>query len=416
MAGMTDLKLKKLLREAPDTTLVGVGRGLAVQVRPAAGGGRSYSWVFRYQIAGKRRAMGLGHYPTLSLADASERAAEARKKVAQGVDPVEEQRAQEASAQAAKVRDVTFKQAALTYIEAHRAGWRSEKHQWQWKRTLEQFAFPAIGEKPVAEISTADVLELLSKIWRVKPETATRVRSRIELVLDAAAAQGQREGANPARWRGHLDKLLPRRSKVAPVKHQPAMPWRDLPEFWPEVAGSSDVVARALCFCILTAARTSEVLLARWSEIDFTARTWTVPAVRMKAHREHTVPLSDAAIEILRAQQGAGSEYIFPGRRMRGEHRPLCNIAMLARLRRKREGLSVHGFRSSFRDWAAEATHHPHFVAEAALAHVVADKVEAAYRRGDLLEKRRALMSDWASYVTGKSANNVIPFPKESVA
>lgn len=401
-----DKLLQRMIREAKVPSLLRVGDGLYLQISRT----RSTSWKFRYQINGKRRDMGLGSYPKLSLAEAANEAVDAGRLVAQGIDPIAKQEADDQAEAAAKAKSdagvMTFRRAAESYIEAHRAGWRNAKHAWQWERTMEMFAYPKIGEKAVAEIATDDILSVLAQIWTTKPETASRVRSRIELVLGAAAALGHRSGANPARWRGHLDKLLS--ARIAKVVHQPAMAWRELPQFWPKVAGSPDVVARALAFTILTAARTSEVLLATWEEFDLSAGLWRVPAKRMKAGAEHVVPLPDAAIEILQAQKGADPKYPFPGRRMRGEQRPLCNVAMLARLRRLEPGLTVHGFRSSFRDWAADATDYPDYVVEKALAHAISNKVERAYRRGDLLEKRRSLMADWATFVATKPANNIV--------
>lgn len=402
-----DKVLQKAIREAARPSYITVDRGLLLQVSKSG----STSWILRYKSAGKRREMGLGSYPATSMGDAKRRATELRLQRDDGIDPIEARRRQRAS----EAGSQTFQQAAEAYIAAHRAGWRNAKHAWQWGRTLEMFVYPKIGNRPVDGITTAEVLAVLTPIWTTKPETATRIRSRIELVLDAAAAQGHRNSVNPARWRGHLDKLLPARSKVARVVHQPAIPWPEMRAFWSTLTESIDTVSCALQFTILTASRTSEVTGAKWSEIDLEARLWRVPGDRMKAGRDHAVPLSDAACAILRDQMARQSStlgadrYVFPGRRMKGQHRPLSNLAMLMRLRRLRPGFTVHGFRSTFRDWAAEETHYPRDVAETALAHVVSDKTEAAYKRTDLLEKRRALMADWASYLTSKPADNVVP-------
>jgi integrase len=402
-----DKLLQKLIREAKAPSMLRVDAGLYIQI----GANRTTAWIYRYQIAGKRREMGLGTYPELSLAEAGEKAGDARKLIARGEDPLAARQAANAQPEAVW----SFKVAAEAYIEAHRAGWRNAKHAWQWSRTLEMFAYPKIGEKPVADVSTADVLAVLTPVWTTKPETATRIRSRVELVLDAAAAHGHRDPVNPARWRGHLDKLLPARSKVAKVVHQPAIPWPEMRAFWSKLTASIDTVSHALQFTILTASRTGEVIGATWSEIDLASRLWRVPGSRMKAGRDHQVPLSDAACAILldqMARQGFTSRadwYVFPGRRMKGEHRPLSNLAMLMRLRRLRPGYTVHGFRSTFRDWSAEETHYPRDVAEMALAHVVSDKTEAAYKRTDLLEKRRALMADWSAFLTTRPAENVVP-------
>lgn len=396
-----DKLLQKLIRDAKAPSMLRVDSGLYLQI----GVSRTTAWIYRYQIAGKRREMGLGTYPELTLAEAGEKAGEARKLAKRGEDPISARRAEDAAAKAVW----TFKVAAESYINTHRAGWRNAKHAWQWTRTLEMFVEPFIGDKAVDAITTEDVLACITPIWTAKPETAVRVRNRIELVLDAAAAQGHRSGANPARWRGHLDKILPKRSKVQRVRHQPALPWQEMKTFWPKLAATPDTVARAMAFTILTASRTSEVLNTKWSEIDLEARLWRVPGDRMKAGRDHTVPLPDAACDILRSQQGLDDDLVFPGRRMGGRRAPLSNMAMLMRLRRIHPGITMHGFRSTFRDWCSEETHYPRDVAEMALAHVISDATEAAYRRGDLLEKRRALMADWAAFITTKPADNVVP-------
>jgi integrase len=404
---VSDKVLQQRIRETAGPAYIKVGTGLLLQV----GKSGSTSWILRYKVGGKRREAGLGSYPAVSLATAKQEGERLRLQRNEGADPIEARRQKRAAERAEEAAAVTFKKAAGRYIEAQRAGWRNAKHAWQWTRTLEMFAYPKIGETPVGDITTADVLACLTPIWTTKPETAVRVRNRIELVLDAAAAQGQRDGANPARWRGHLDKLLPKRSKVRKVRHQPALAWQEMPTFWPKLTESPDTVARAMAFTILTASRTSEVLNARWQEIDLEARLWRVPGDRMKAGRDHTVPLSDPACAILRGQRGADEDLVFPGRPMGGRSAPLSNMAMLMRLRRIRPGMTVHGFRSTFRDWAAEETSYPRDVAEMALAHVVSDATEAAYRRGDLLEKRRKLMADWAAYITTNPADKS---PEES--
>lgn len=417
MAVTNDKVLQQRIRETAGPDYIKVDKGLLLQVSKTG----STSWILRYKVGGKRREAGLGSYPAVSMAKAKQDAERLRLQRNEGADPIEVRRQKRAAEKVEQMAEesatVTFKKASEQYIEAHRAGWRNAKHAWQWSRSLEMFVEPFIGEKVVAEVSTADVLAILTPLWTKKPETATRVRSRIELVLDAAAAQGHRDPVNPARWRGHLDKLLPARSKVAKVVHQPAIPWQEMRVFWSELTKSIDTVSHALQFTILTASRTGEVIGARWSEIDLEARLWRVPGSRMKAGRDHQVPLSDAACAILRdqmARQTTGSapspeQFIFPGRRMKGQHRPLSNLAMLMRLRRLRPGYTVHGFRSTFRDWCAEETHYPRDVAESALAHVVSDKTEAAYKRTDLLEKRRALMADWSGYLTSRPAANVVP-------
>lgn len=353
--------------------------------------------------------MGLGPYDAegkrgLTLAGAREAAADAQRLLREGVDPLAH-RAAEAEAAAVRAALVeakarTFRDVAGLYIGAHEAGWRNAKHRAQWRTTLETYAFPHIGDMPVADVATDDVLRCLNPVWKAKPETATRLRGRVEAVLDYATARGWRQGVNPARWRGHLSNLLPRRSKVARVEHHAALPWGDMGAFMVALRGQPGTAARALEWCILTATRTGETIGARWSEVDAEAAVWTVPGARMKAGREHRVPLSPAALAILAAmaplRPAEGDGFIFPGA-VAGK--PLSGMAMLMLLRRmKRPDLTVHGFRSAFRDWCEEATSTPHAVAEAALAHTIGDKVEAAYRRGDLFAKRAKLMAEWADY------------------
>lgn len=369
------------------------------------------SWVFRYQINGKRREMGLGKYPGRSLENARRDAEDARRQIASGIDPIDaanaEREAQQAAAMIEAAKRITFDQVAADYIAAHRAGWKNAKHAQQWENTLSTYASPIIGKLPPSDIATEQVLQVLQPIWTTKPETASRVRNRIELVLDAAKARRLRDGENPARWRGHLDKLLPKRAKVRAVKHHPALPWQDLPAFMARLSEAGNLTHAAMRLTILTACRSAEVLNAEWSEIDIPARTWTIPAERMKASKEHRVPLSDAAIAVLEAlPRDDDSPYVFPGAR-RG--RPLSNMAMLMGLRRlERDDLTMHGFRSTFRDWAAEATHYPRDVCEQALAHTIGNAVEAAYRRGDMFDKRRAMMDEWAHYATTSPSGKVV--------
>jgi integrase len=289
---------------------------------------------------------------------------------------------------------------AELYIAAHERGWRNPTHRAQWRATLNAYVHPTIGDLAVASIATDDVLRVLQPIWQAKPETASRVRGRIEAVLDYAAARGWRQGENPARWRGHLANLLPARAKVARVVHHAALPWQEIGAFMARLRQHRATAARALEFTVLTAARTGEVIGARWPEVGMDAAVWTVPAERMKGHRAHRVPLSAAALAVLRhmlpLRPAEGDGFVFPGLR---PGKPLSNMAMLKLLERMGHGdLTVHGFRSAFRDWCEEATHTPQAVAEAALAHAVADKVEAAYRRGDLFAKRAALMEEWAAF------------------
>lgn len=376
---LTDLKARKA---APGTHAD--GRGLYLEVKPAG----TRSWLLRYQIAGRRREMGLGPYPEVPLERARAKALEARARIADGKDPL---------ATRGDRAPRTFRVAAAELIRAKRPGWENPKHAAQWEATLATYAFPVLGDLTVAHIDTDAVLQVLSPVWAEKPETATRVRQRIEAVLDYARARGWREGENPARWRGHLDKLLAKRSDVARVEHHPALPWREMGAFMALLRGQEGIAARALEFTILTACRTGEVIGARWPEVDLEARTWSVPAERMKARRLHRVPLSSQALDLLRAlPRVAGEDFLFPGGRA---GRPLSNAAMLATLKRMKRGdLTTHGFRSSFRDWTAEQTGFPRELAEAALAHVLRDKTESAYQRGDLLERRRKLMQAWGDY------------------
>lgn len=369
----------------------GDGHGLWLQVAP----GGAKSWLFRFMLKGQARQMGLGPVHTVSLAEARQAALAARKLLLAGVDPIEARRAEHAQARLEAASAVTFKEAAEAYIASHRAGWRNEKHAEQWSATLTTYAYPVIGDLSVAGVDVGLVLKVLEPIWKEKPETAGRVRGRVEMVLDWAAARGYRRGDNPARWRGHLDKLLPARSKVRRVEHHPALPYVELPAFVALVRLQDGMAARALEFAILTAARTSEVVGARWGEVDLEAKVWTVPGIRMKAGKDHRAPLAPRALEILAALPREG-EFVFPGAKARA---PLSNMSMLALLKRMGRGdLTVHGFRSTFRDWAAERTAYPREVAEMALAHAVSDKVEAAYRRGDLFAKRVRLMADWAKF------------------
>ena len=369
------------------------GGGLYLQV--AAGGGKS--WVYRYMLNGRAREMGLGPTSIIALADARARAAEARKLRLDGIDPIEARNTKRAAARLEAAKSVTFDICANAYIDAHKPGWHNPKHQDQWRNTLKTYASPVFGGLSVQAIDVGLVMKVLEPIWHDKPETASRLRGRIEAVLDWATVRGYRNGENPARWRGHLDKLLPARGKIRKVEHHAALPYRELPAFMVGLHGQEGIAARALEFLILTAARTGEVIGARWGEFNLDENLWIIPAARMKADREHRVPLSAPATAVIRELMKPGvGQFVFPGQTLT---RPLSNMAMLKVLERMdRAQLTVHGFRSTFRDWAAEQTNAPSEVAEMALAHTVADKVEAAYRRGDLFEKRRELMEAWARY------------------
>lgn len=383
------------------------GAGLYLQIGP----GGSKSWLLRFMRDGKAREMGLGSVELVTLAEAREKVVHARRQLLEGVDPIEARRTARMRAAEAVVPAVTFRKAAEAYIAAHAAGWRNVKHGAQWEATLKAYAYPVLGDLSVAAIDTSLVMRCLEPIWGEKPETASRVRGRIEAVLNWASARGHRHGENPARWRGHLDKLLPARSKVARVTHHPALSYGEIPAFMAALRSHAGVAARALEFTILTAARTGEVIGAKVGEIDFSAKVWTIPGERMKAGREHRVPLSDRALQIAKTVPTNGV-FLFAGTK----NQALSNMAMLQLLKRMGHGdLTVHGFRSTFRDWAAEQTGFSNEVAEAALAHVVGDKTEAAYRRGDLFEKRRRLMSAWAAYCASPGAigANVLPMRGE---
>lgn len=381
------------------------GHGLYLQVSEWG----TKAWLFRFMLHGRARCMGLGALHTVSLAEARDEARRARQLLRNGIDPIEARKQQRDAARAEAAKRITFKEAAERYIKAHRAGWKSEKHAAQWEATLSAYAYPVIENLSVAAVETSHILQILEPIWAVKTETATRTRGRIELVLDWATARGYRRGDNPARWRGHLDKLLPARAKVAKVRHFEAMPFSDVPAFMADLRKLDSISARALELTILCATRTGETIGAEWSEFDVSERVWTIPGERTKSGREHRVPLSNAAVALLKAlPRFTGSSVVFEGAKA---GKPLSNMALLQLLRGMRgDGLTVHGFRSAFRDWCGEATNFPREVAEAALAHVLSDKTEAAYRRGDALEKRRKLMEAWAAYCDrGKLPGKVVP-------
>ena len=401
---MTALAVRRLVTPGRH----GDGGGLYLQVRDA----EHRSWLYRYRLHGRDREMGLGPLADVPLAEARDAALACRKLVRAGIDPIEHRQAQRA-AQKAEAAGFTFQEVAARYIKAHKAGWRNVKHGLQWDQTLTAHVHPVFGDRPVAAVDTAAVLRALEPIWATKNETASRLRGRIESVLDYAAAQGWRTGDNPARWRGHLSNLVPAPRKVAVVEHHAALPYGEVAAFLVALDARGGTAALALRFVILTACRTGEAIGARWQELDRERAVWTVPAERMKAGREHRVPLSAAALAILATMALAGSEpdaFVFPGNTSgraaaKAKGKALSNMAMNALLRRmERSDLTVHGFRSTFRDWAAEETSAPREVAEMALAHTLKDKTEAAYRRGDLFAKRAALMVEWAEFcMTGKN-------------
>ncbi|WP_022975328.1 tyrosine-type recombinase/integrase [Nevskia ramosa] len=380
--------------KTPGTWSVGTVPGLYLQVKDSG----ARSWVLRASIGGRRREMGLGGYPAVKLAGAIERARKERLAIDEGIDPVELRARAQASIRneaAERIRN-TFKEAAADYIKAHRAGWKNAKHAAQWESTLTEYAFPVIGNKVVWEITNQDVLAILDPIWTTKTETANRVRNRIELVIASSMVRAGRTGQNPARWRGNLQMMLPKPTKVTKKGHFEALPVHEVGGFMVRLRTAKGVAARAMEFTILTATRTTEVRGAIWGEIDFENACWTIPAERMKAEREHRVPLTSEAIDLLKTlPRGAATDAVF--RSPRGEQ--LSGMAMLMILRRMGVDATVHGFRSTFRDWAGELTAYPREVAELALAHRVGDATEGAYARGDLFVKRRNLMADWAGFL-----------------
>jgi integrase len=403
------------------------GRGLhrlTVKELPALGpgwhcdGGQLYlfvgtpgtgSWVFRY--SGKN--MGLGSMSVVSLAEARDLAHACRVLRAAGIDPREKREADRTATKVAAAKAVSFDQCAAAYIKAHGPGWRNPKHRQQWGNTLATYASPIIGAVPIGSVDVGLVLQVLEPIWSTKPETAGRVRGRIEVIIDWAKARGYRDGENPARWRGHLDHLLLARSKVRRVEHHPALAYAELPAFMVELRERPGVAARALEFTILTAARSGETRGATFADINFAAKLWTVPGERMKGGREHRVPLTPRALEIVGEMMAErpgdiGALPIFPGAR---STRPLSDMSITAVLRRMKLDIVPHGFRSTFKTWASERTNFQRETVEAALAHVTGDKVEAAYQRGDMLDKRRRLMTAWGSFATSApvAAAAVIP-------
>jgi integrase len=373
------------------------GGGLYLRITPEG----AKNWVLRYMLDRRPRSMGLGPFALYGLQEARAKALVARRQRHEGVDPIDARRAGRARQRLDAAKTITFKQCAAAYINAHRAGWRNDKHAGQWSATLATYAYPIIGALPVQAVDMGLVLKVLEPIWTAKPETASRVRGRLESILDFAKVRGERDGENPARWRGHLDKLLPAHSKVRQVEHHAALPYAELPAFLASLGQEEGIAAPSLEFAILTAARTGEVIGARWDEIDLFDKTWTVPAARMKARREHRVPLSPRVLTILedmQAARDAGNAHVFPGGKA---GKPLSNMAFLMLLRRMGRGdLTAHGFRATFKTWASERTSFQNEIVEASLAHAIGGKVEQAYQRGDLFDKRRRLMQRWATFCT----------------
>jgi integrase len=393
MGRLTALSIKRATKRG----MYADGNGLYLQV--GHNGGKS--WIFRYVLAGRMRYMGLGSASVITLARARELAMDARRLKAEGIDPVATKHAQRASLRLANAKQTTFAECAENYMAAHQHAWKSARYREQWRLAMDRVVYPVIGSVAVRDVDTGLVLRILQPIWHVQPATAARIRGHIEVILDAAKSQDLRNGDNPARWRGHLSNLLPATRSLRKVVHLAALPYADVPGFMEELRSHPSISARALEFTILTAARTGEVLGARWSEIDFERRIWTIPGARMKAGKEHRVPLSPRALEILKhLDHGVGA--VFPGQRSGG----LSSTSLIKFLGvMGRRGITVHGFRSAFRDWASECTNHSRDVVEMALAHAISSAVEAAYRRGDLFDKRRKLMLAWANYCSGVSAN-----------
>jgi integrase len=389
---------------------VGGVAGLALQVTAAG----SRSWVLRAMMGGRRRDMGLGGYPDVTLAGAKEAARAARAKIKQGIDPIEEAKAAKSALVASRAKDVTFERCAAMYIETHEKGWKNAKHRAQWASTLATYAYPHFGSLLVRDVELPHILAALEPIWATKTETASRLRGRIESVINLAIARGYRTGLNPARWTGHLDLMLASPAKIAKEEHYPAVPVAQVGAFMARLREVPGVGSKALQFATLTASRSGEVRGAVWSEFDLDARVWTIPPERMKAKVEHRVPLSAPALKLIKAQPTvAGTNFVF--------HSPkggqISDMTMLQVMRRlgvkdaKGDTCVPHGLRSTFRDWCGEHTSYPRDLAEMALAHTIPNKVEAAYRRGDMLEKRRRLMNDWAAYcaIEAPRAGAVVP-------
>ena len=394
----------------PGLHQVGTVPGLLLQVTQ----GGSRSWVLKVMIASRRREMGLGGYPAVPLAMAHDKARSARELIRQGIDPIVKARQAQSALLAERATAWSFKECAAAYIEAHESGWRNAKHVQQWRNTLDTYAYPVLGDLQVRDIAMAHVLRVLEPIWKTKTETAKRLRGRIESILDWAKGRGYRSGDNPAAWDGCLSAQLAKPSKVATTGHHAAMPIDAIGAFMVKLRGAEGLGARALEFVILTAARSGEVRGATWSEIDEGNGMWTVPKVRMKAGKEHRVPLTESAVELLRTVgkltgKTEPSDLIFPASR----GGKLSDMTLTAVLRRMELAYTAHGFRSTFRDWVSERTNYPNHQAEMALAHTVGDKVEAAYRRGDMFDKRRGMMADWANFIA--SSHVTAHTPKTAV-
>lgn len=391
---LSAIEVKRL--DTPGMHAVGGVAGLRLSV--SSTGARS--WILRTVVGDKRREIGLGGYPTVTLADARTKARENRALIESGEDPVAKKVAAKQNLKHQQRHTITFKEAARQLLQSKAPEWKNAKHAQQWASTLDRYAYPELGHMPPSDIKLHDVLRVLNPIWAVKNETASRLRGRIESVLDWAKVHGYSEGENAARWKGHLDKVLPRPSKVQKVKHHAAVPYSDASKLMAKLSESSGTAAAALRLLLLTAARSGEVRGMRWSEVDFKTKLWTIPAERMKADKEHIVPLSDGALSLLERMRGAGdvtTDGLVFASTTTGK--PLSDMAFKQVLKRAGFGAyTAHGLRSTFRDWAGEKTHYPREVIEHALAHQLKDKAEAAYARGTLLDKRKSLMNDWSDY------------------
>jgi integrase len=387
------------------------GGGLYLRISPSG----AKSWVFRFRRDGKLHDMGLGPVHTITLAEARAKAVECRKLRLDGKDPLAEKRATRAQERLAAASAVTFKECAERYIETHRAGWRDETYAPQWESSLAAYIFPVFGDLPVQAIDVGLVMKAIEPIWMTRTATAARVRARIESVLDWAATSGYRQGENPARWRGHLENLLPSRSKVQRVEHHAALPYAEVGAFLVALRQQDGIPAHALEFVILTAARAGEVAGARWDEINTAERLWTIPAERMKSGHEHRVPLSNAAMAIVEKMAALRkSDFVFPGRKASASI-TIDSFWQLVRRMGRGADLTIHGFRSSFRDWAAERTEFPSEIAEMALAHTVGGAVERAYRRSDMFDKRRQIMDLWARFCAAPWASGKILPLREAI-
>ena len=359
------------------------------------------SWILRVVVGDKRRDMGLGGYPDIGVADARQKAREARLKIEQGVDPILLRKQAKSELMALQATDKTFEQAAGEYIKIHAESWSNDKHRKQWERTLTAYAFPVVGKLSLRHIRQEHILKILEPIWTTKTETATRVRGRMESILDWAKVKGLRSGENPAAWKGHLDHMLPAPTRLKKVEHLTAVPVREMPDFMIKLRQAAGTAAQALEFLILTAARSGEVRGITWEEVSLDDALWIVPAERMKMKKEHRVPLSNRAVDILKSQPRIdGNPLVFPA--PRGSQ--MSDATMSAVLKRMNVDATVHGFRSSFRDWCGDYTNYPRDLAEQCLAHGADDPVEAAYRRGDALERRREIMNEWSKFIAGHQA------------